>query len=262
MSVDMAEQIRTRLRQVGYPGFARDIVSMGFVKDIRVEAGGVTIEFAPNTRNEDKVLQMEEDIRRELNEMGGIGDVRINRSAPFEIAGEEGGQRPHAESPARPPGEGNPANSGPENSEIPRANLAPGAGYGDGGPAPFGGPDTEILDAASEEYEGSMPVIQWEIDPTDPALESGEANSTQGDWEFRVWWQIHPARLVYASIQALREDWVEHTGKARPHPVGRSEAVNLVYDLDREAVVAIYGTVKDFRPFVEAFSAGFTARQG
>ncbi len=261
MTDNTAEQVRTRLRQVRYPGFARDIVSMGFVKDIRVDQGGVTIEFSPNTRNEEKVLQMEKDIRRELSELDGTGAVRISRTVPFETAGEEGGQRPSAGSPARPPGDGGSANSIPEHPATLRADLAPGAGYGDGGPAPFGGPDTEISNAASERYEGSLPVIQWEIDPNDPAFESGEANTVQDDWEFRVWWQIHPARLVYASIQALREDWADHTGKARPHPVGRSEAVNLVYDLDRNAVVAIYGTVRDFRPFVEAFNEGFAAQR-
>lgn len=257
MTDDTAEQVRTRLRQVTYPGFARDIVSMGFVKDIRVDQGGVTIEFSPNTRNEEKVLQMEEDIRRELSELGGTGDVRISRTVPFETAREEDNQCPPAASATRPPGECGSANSVPENPALPRANLAPGAGYGAGGPAPFGGPDTDILNAASEHYTGSIPVIQWEIDPHDSALESGEANTTHDDWEFHIWWQIHPARLVYASIQALREDWADHGGAARPHPMGRSEAVNLVYDIERKAIVAIYGTVRDFRPFVEAFIEGF-----
>jgi hypothetical protein len=62
---------------------------------------------------------------------------------------------------------------------------------------------------------------------------------------------------VYGSIQAMQDDTVEHGGAARPHPVGRSEAVNLVYDIDRKAVVAIYGTVQDFRPFVDAFYRGY-----
>ena len=106
-----------------------------------------------------------------------------------------------------------------------------------------------------------MRVCQWDIDPNDSEFKSGEANTLYGDWEFRLWWQIHPERLVYATIQALREDWVEHTGEARPHPVGRSEAVNLVYDLDRQAVVAIYGTVRDFRPFVEAFHEGYLSQR-
>ena len=130
---------------------------------------------------------------------------------------------------------------------LPRADRAPEAGYRDQGPAQFEGPEF------TEEGE-QLAVFQWDIDPHDPAAESGEMNIELGDWEFRVWWQIHPERLVYASIQAMRGDWVEHAGTARAHPVGRSEAVNLVYDRDRKAVVAIYGTVRDFRPFVDAFN--------
>ncbi len=42
--------------------------------------------------------------------------------------------------------------------------------------------------------------------------------------------------------------------------MGRSEAVNLVYDMDREAVVAVYGTVRDFRPFVDAFRRGYVLK--
>ena len=53
-------------------------------------------------------------------------------------------------------------------------------------------------------------------------------------------------------MQAMSEDWVDDDN-ASPHPVGRSAAVNLVYDESRNAVVAIYGTVRDFRPFVKAF---------
>ncbi len=112
-------------------------------------------------------------------------------------------------------------------------------------------------DPSNDAYEGELPVFQWQIDPQDPHASSGTANLAIDDWDFRVWWQVHPARLVYASIQAMREDRAGHGGEARTHPVGRSEAVNLVYDADRKAVVAIYGTVRDFRPFVDAFYRGY-----
>lgn len=133
---------------------------------------------------------------------------------------------------------------------LPRADFAPGAGYTEDGPPPLDGP-------VAETYTGSIPVYQWDINPHDSTFESAETDVTLDDWDFHLWWQIHPSGLAYTSIQALREDLVSHGGAARQHPMGRSEAVNLVYDLKREAVVAIYGTVKDFRPFVEAFRIGF-----
>jgi hypothetical protein len=133
-------------------------------------------------------------------------------------------------------------------SELQRSGLAPEAGYDEGGPVALPCPETP---AAGPGYAGWPPVLQWEIDPADAALESGDAVVTLGDWEYAVWWQRHPAGLVYAALHAVRDDSAD--GPARQHPVGRGVVVNLVYDERRLAVVAIYGTARDFRPFVEAF---------
>ena len=144
------------------------------------------------------------------------------------------------------------------NGDLARADVAPGAGYGVDGPEPLRGP-TFAADAPLPR------VFQWDIDPQDASAKSGTANIDLDGWEFHIWWQLHPADLIYVSIQAMREDQITHSGDARPHPVGRSEAVNLVYDARRDGVVAIYGTVKDFRPFVVAFHKGFhrsSERQG
>ncbi len=249
---DEAERVRGSLRTVLLPGSRRDIVAAGFVKDIDVEDGRVTVHFAPNTRDQAKVEQMEAEIRQTLDATGRFERVEIQRHRPFvdpdpprggamtplqaEMLND--GVAPEADIMARP---------------MQRPDMAPQAGYDEDGPEPLGGP-------RSDAYEGELAVFQWEIDPHDPDAKSGTANLTIGDWEFRVWWQVHPARLVYAAIQAMREDRVEHDGRARSHPVGRSEAVNLVYDTDRKAVVAIYGTVRDFRPFVDAFYRGYVLR--
>ncbi len=139
------------------------------------------------------------------------------------------------------------------NGALPRADIARQAGYDEDGPEPLGGPTTDS-------YEGAVPVFQWEINPQDSDAKSGTAEITLNGWDFRVWWQVHGTGLIYASIQAMLNDSVEHDGSARPHPVGRTEAVNLVYDEQRKGVVAIYGTVRDFRPFVDAFHSGYILR--
>lgn len=131
---------------------------------------------------------------------------------------------------------------------VPRPDIAPEIGYGHQGPVVA--PSPEAADRTGR-YDGWPPVFQWEINPADPSLTSGEADVTLGDWEYALWWQRHPTGLLYASIQALAPDVAG--GEARPHPLGRSVVVNLVYDEQRTAVVAIYGTARDFRPFVEAF---------
>lgn len=246
---DNEKHVRALLRNVQYPGFERNIVSAGFVKAIDAADRRVTIHFAPNTRNQTKIKLMEKDIRAALAGAQCFDHIEIELHRPFadsDALSEGGKELP----------EGRMANtSGTPDHDIidpskQRPDMAPQAGYDEEGPQPMSGP-------RSNEYEGEVPVFQWEINPQDPDAVSDTANLTVDEWEFRVWWQVHPARLVYASIQAMRSDWAEHGGTARAHPVGRSEAVNLVYDNDRKAVIAIYGTVQDFRPFVDAFYRGY-----
>ena len=250
---ELTERTRGVLRSVQYPGFQRDIVAAGFIKDIEIKGKQVTVHFAPNTRNQTKIEHMETEIRRALNSEGGFDSVEIQRRQPFADAGAlslGGGMTPLQ---AEILNDGAVPETDLVGAAMQRPDMAPEAGYDEDGPEPLGGP-------RSDAYEGEVPVYQWEIDPHDASAKSGNTNLTIGGWEFRVWWQVHPARLVYASIQAMREDWVEHGGAARSHPVGRSEAVNLVYDLDRKAIVAVYGTVQDFRPFVDAFYRGYVLK--
>jgi metal-sulfur cluster biosynthetic enzyme len=249
---DEAERVRGLLRSVQYPGFKRDIVAAGFIKDIEIKGKQVTVHFAPNTRSQDKVEQMEADIRGALDGAESFEQVEILRHQPFADSGalRGGGMTPLQ---AEMLEDGVVPETDIVGHEMQRPDMAPQSGYDEDGPEPLGGP-------RSEAYEGELPVCQWEIDPHDPNAKSGTANLTIGGWDFRVWWQIHPARLVYGSIQAMQDDWVEHGGAARTHPVGRSEAVNLVYDIDRKAVVAVYGTVQDFRPFVDAFYRGYVLK--
>lgn len=129
-----------------------------------------------------------------------------------------------------------------------RVGVAPDVGYGEGGPAALPSPESI---APEDRYTGWPPVFQWEMDPADPSLETGEASVRLGDWEYEVWSQVHPAGLVYVSIQAMDSD--PASGPERQHPLGRNVVVNLVYDRRRAGVVAVYGTARDFRPFVEAF---------
>jgi metal-sulfur cluster biosynthetic enzyme len=247
-----AERVRGSLRAVLLPGSQRNIVAAGFVTDIEVEDARVTVHFAPNTRNREKVEQMEADIKDTLGNEQRFEQVEVQRHRPFAGTGalSTGGMTPLQ---AEMIEDGVVPEADIMGRTMQRPDMAPQAGYDEDGPEPLGGP-------RSDAYEGKLPVFQWEIDPHDANAKSGTANLQIGDWEFRVWWQVHPARLVYASIQAMRDDWVEHDGAARSHPVGRSDAVNLVFDTERKAVVAIYGTVQDFRPFVDAFHRGYVLK--
>ena len=45
------QELLEALKQVKYPGFNRDIVAFGMVKDIAVGGAGVTVQLAPSTDN-------------------------------------------------------------------------------------------------------------------------------------------------------------------------------------------------------------------
>lgn len=232
-----AERALGILRTVDAPGGQRNIVTAGFVKEIEVTDKGVSITFAPNTRSQDKVEAMEAGIRNALGAEDIFENIEIQRCKPFSDDSEASGQRP-----------------APKKA---RADLALDAGYGLDGPPEPGGP---AVPTASPVYEGKLPVLQWEIDPQNAAAKSGNADLTVDGWDFRMWWQEHESGLLYTSIQAMQDDSTSHDGEARSHPVGRMEAVNLVFDKERKAVIAIYGTVRDFRPFVEAFYQSYVLK--
>ena len=262
------EEVKELLRQVPCPGRSRDIVALGFIHGIGVQGSNVMVEFKPDTTNVAKVLAMEEGIREVLRQ-AQFQDIELETEPPYDddamlLGGastnplqvdlneygieptpdivEGDGQRARNLLSPEPPKDGSPA-----------AQLAEDA------------PEEIGPDFASEEpqgnqdptYDGLLPVFQWQIDPEHAGSRAVKTKLSIDNWNFVVCWLVHPSQdLVYASLQARH--WISYGGKARPNPAGRTEGVNLVYDRKRAGVVAIYGTVKDFRPFVEAFRRAFT----
>ena len=84
---DEADRVRSLLRAIQYPGFQRNIVAAGFVKEIEVDGTRVTVHFAPNTRDQTKVDQMEADIRDALAGAGSFAHVEIKWQEPFAGSG-------------------------------------------------------------------------------------------------------------------------------------------------------------------------------
>ncbi len=67
-----AEQVREKLRDVAWPGFDREIVAAGFVKEIDARDGSVRIGFEVRTRRTDKAAAMEEGIRQAVSSPPGV----------------------------------------------------------------------------------------------------------------------------------------------------------------------------------------------
>jgi metal-sulfur cluster biosynthetic enzyme len=259
------EEVKELLRQVPCPGRSRDIVALGFIHGIGVQGSNVMVEFKPDTTNVAKVLTMEEGIREVLRK-AQFQDIELETEPPYDDdamllggastnplqvdLGEYGieptpdivegdGQRARNLLSPEPPQRGSQA-----------AQLADDAADHDA--FPYEEPQGNL----DPTYDGPLPVFQWQIDPESEDAEAVKTKLSIDSWNFVVCWLAHPSQdLVYASLQARH--WISYGGKARPNPAGRTEGVNLVYDRKRAGVVAIYGTVKDFRPFVEAFSRAF-----
>jgi len=98
--------------------------------------------------------------------------------------------------------------------------------------------------------------FQWQVDPESPETATHKVKLSIGSWNYVVLWLSHTGQdLICSSVHARH--WIYYNGEARPNPAERTEGVNLVCDRQRAGVVAIYGTVKDFRPFVEAFRRAY-----
>ncbi|MBK5933650.1 hypothetical protein C8N32_12428 [Rhodovulum imhoffii] len=254
-------RVRDILREVRFPGASQGIVEEGLIGRIVTNWPRVELEILPSGRQGRALEDVETRIRGVLSE-AGFADVRMNGINAGPDHGQIQQEGCGCETPrARrmTPLEAEYLEDGmvsmdelPEDellaTVLGRQDLAERAGYRPGGPDPLAGP-RETLD-----YSSGISVLQWDIDPHDASQTTRQHEIRLGDWDYRIWWQVHPlGGLFYVSMQAMREDWIDHEG-ASPHPVGRSEAVNLVFDETRNAVIAVYGTVRDFRPFIKAFS--------
>lgn len=69
--------IREALRQVRYPGFSRDIISFGLVKDIRCEPGLVTVKIEIATRDPKVPEQIFQECHAILDSLPDVGTVKV-----------------------------------------------------------------------------------------------------------------------------------------------------------------------------------------
>jgi len=81
--VPTPQEILERLKTIPYPGFTRDIVSFGIVRDIEVASAGVTVHLAPSTAKEEVIETIERAVRETVAAMPGVtGTVEVARHQP------------------------------------------------------------------------------------------------------------------------------------------------------------------------------------
>lgn len=72
------DSIREALRQVRYPGFSRDIVSFGLVKDVICDGGQVTVRIEVQTRDASVPEQIFKDCHAVLDALPGVQAVKVD----------------------------------------------------------------------------------------------------------------------------------------------------------------------------------------
>jgi len=87
-------EVLTLLQAIQYPGFSRDIVSFGMVKNIDVSKDAVAIELAIKTQNDEKKQTVVGEIKNKLSQYFKQVDIKIIDDGPH--------QGPSAPSPQSP----------------------------------------------------------------------------------------------------------------------------------------------------------------
>jgi ATP-binding protein involved in chromosome partitioning len=71
-------EILIELKKVKYPGFTRDIVSFGMVKDIEIAHKGVTVTLTAPSANAEVVAHIADDVKRTVAAMPGVPAVDVH----------------------------------------------------------------------------------------------------------------------------------------------------------------------------------------
>jgi len=71
------DEIRARLAQVRYPGYQRDVVSLGAVRDVVVEGGRIRVVLAPGSAKPEVVAALRAAVESAVRGAPGVQDVEI-----------------------------------------------------------------------------------------------------------------------------------------------------------------------------------------
>jgi ATP-binding protein involved in chromosome partitioning len=74
--------IQNALKAVKYPGFSRDIVSFGLVKEISAANGAVSVSLQLTSANPDAARQIKEESERVLKTLPGVNHVHVDVQRP------------------------------------------------------------------------------------------------------------------------------------------------------------------------------------
>jgi len=91
------DSVVTALKSVKYPGYSRDIVSFGLVKDVAVRSGAVTVRLEMSSSNVEAGRQIKSECERVLRALPGVGEVKVRVQQPASAGLASGGADPWAD---------------------------------------------------------------------------------------------------------------------------------------------------------------------
>ena len=97
------QSILDALKTVQYPGFSRDVVSFGLVKEINVQGGAVSVSLQLTGGGPDIAQHLKADIERALSNVSGLERMQVEVLAG-QRAPVQAGANPMARQKAKLPG--------------------------------------------------------------------------------------------------------------------------------------------------------------
>jgi ATP-binding protein involved in chromosome partitioning len=88
------DDIKNALKAIKYPGYSRDIVSFGLIKEIAVSQGGISVMMQLTSPNPDIARQIKEESERVLQALPGMKRVHVEMQLP--AASQDAGSNPWA----------------------------------------------------------------------------------------------------------------------------------------------------------------------
>ena len=104
MANDLESKVWDALKTVKFPGMSRDIVSFGFVHQVKVSAGSVAVDLQMATHNPAAGEKVREEVERTLRTLPGVQDVRVNINVTKPPTREESAQKGIAQDASLIPG--------------------------------------------------------------------------------------------------------------------------------------------------------------
>ncbi len=93
MTTDFESAVWDALKAVKFPGMSRDIVSFGFVHQVKAEAGSVVVDLQMSTHNPAAGEKVRDEVERTLRALPGVAAVRVNMNVVKPPAREEAAQK-------------------------------------------------------------------------------------------------------------------------------------------------------------------------